>query len=123
MTRVLVVDDDADIRDLVDFALTLAGLEVDTAHDGLVALERLEQAPYDVVLLDVSMPRVSGIEVAAQISSWQGERPGVIMMSALGSALDQARARDAGADAYLVKPVPLKELTRTVVGHARPRAG
>ena len=115
MAHLLVVDDDADIRALVELALLQDGHAVDTAVDGVEAIDLINQHPYAAVVLDVGMPRMSGLEVAVCVT--QGgttHRPRILMLSAYAGAVDQQRGRDAGADTYLVKGTPLSEIRRVV---------
>src|SRR5437763_16764794 len=74
--RVLVVDDDPDVREAVETALELEGHKVMTATDGLAALKRLGQAEFDAVVLDVLMPNLDGFEVCGRLRGW-GHRPAV----------------------------------------------
>lgn len=115
MAYVLVVEDEDDIRDLVEFALTRNGHTADGAGDGLVALDLINENDYDVVILDVGLPGASGIEVAQQVSlGHTSHQPMIVMLSAYGSLEDQQRGLDAGADRYLVKPSPLREIVRVI---------
>lgn len=115
MAHVLVVEDETDIRDLVEFALTRQGHTSDGTNDGRVALDLVNQNHYDVLVLDVGLPGMSGIEVAQQISSGHTtHRPRIVMLSAYGAVEDQTRGLAAGADHYLVKPAPLREVVRIV---------
>lgn len=115
MAYVLVVDDDEDIRTLVELALLQDGHTVDTAADGVEAIDRINLHPYAAVVLDVGMPRMSGLEVATCVT--QGgttHRPRILMLSAYAGAADQQRGREAGADTYLVKGTPLSEVRSAI---------
>lgn len=101
--RVLVVDDDAVVRDVLATMLSVEGCEVLTAADGPAGLALAERAWPDVVLLDVAMPGLSGLEVCRALKSGSPP-PKVVMVTAKSSAEDRARGRAAGADAYLAKP-------------------
>lgn len=115
MAYVLVVEDEDDIRDLVEFALTRQGHTADGAADGRVALDLVNQNAYDVIVLDVGLPGLSGLDVAQQITlGHTANRPRIVMLSAYGAIEDQRRGLDAGADHYLVKPAPLREVVRLV---------
>ena len=115
MAYVLVVEDEDDIRDLVEFALTRQGHTADGAGNGRVALDLINQNAYDVVVLDVGLPGLSGIEVAQQVAlGHTAHRPRIVMLSAFGAIEDQRRGLQAGADHYLVKPAPLREVVRLV---------
>ncbi|WNM30294.1 response regulator transcription factor [Streptomyces sp. Li-HN-5-11] len=106
---VLVVDDDAAIRRSLERGLRLSGFKVRTAEGGAEALEAMAQAPPDVLVLDVSMPGMSGIEVCRRLRA-DGEDLPVLMLSALDETADRIAGLQAGGDDYLVKPFALKEL-------------
>lgn len=110
--RVLVVDDDPGILTAVKQAMTAAGYQVVTATDGVQALERFEQVLPDLVLLDLMMPRVGGLEVCRQIRADSGTP--IIIFSVKGSEADIVSALDMGADDYVVKPFHLAELLARV---------
>ncbi|MEU9132794.1 response regulator transcription factor [Kitasatospora sp. NPDC048540] len=107
--RVLVVDDDAAIRRSLERGLRLSGFTVVLAEDGRTALRRLTEAPADVVVLDVSMPGMSGTEVCRTLRAARDDTP-VLMLSALDELADRVAGLQAGADDYLVKPFALEEL-------------
>ncbi|WP_042399588.1 response regulator transcription factor [Streptacidiphilus carbonis] len=107
--RVLVVDDDAAIRRSLERGLRLSGFTVALAAGGLAALDALTQAPPDVLVLDVSMPDLSGTDVCRRLRDRGDETP-VLMLSALDQLEDRLAGLQAGADDYLVKPFALQEL-------------
>jgi two-component system response regulator MprA len=107
--RILVVDDEPAVQQALTRALTLERYEVERAADGAQALERIGADPYDAVVLDVSMPRVDGLEVCRRMRSG-GDRTPVLMLTARGEIDDRVAGLDAGADDYLVKPFALREL-------------
>ncbi len=120
--RVLVVDDDPDVRDAVETALELDGHRVATAADGLAALQRLGQAEFDAVVLDVLMPNLDGFEVCRRLRA-SGNRTPVLILTARDSEEDTIRGLDLGADDYLVKPFALGELlarVRALLRRTRP---
>ncbi|MFK4109060.1 response regulator transcription factor [Streptomyces sp. NPDC002176] len=106
---VLVVDDDAAIRRSLERGLRLHGFTVRTAADGTGALAAIGQEPPDVLVLDVSMPGLSGIQVCARLRDEGRELP-VLMLSALDETADRIAGLQAGGDDYLVKPFALQEL-------------
>ncbi|MET7288163.1 response regulator transcription factor [Streptomyces sp. NPDC005573] len=106
---VLVVDDDAAIRRSLERGLRLNGFTVRTAADGTEALTAIGQAPPDVLVLDVSMPGLSGIQVCARLRGEGRDLP-VLMLSALDETADRIAGLQAGGDDYLVKPFALQEL-------------
>jgi two-component system response regulator RegX3 len=109
---VLVVDDEASYRDALSVALTAEGFLVDTAADGVEALEKFERARPAVILLDVMLPRVSGIDVCRQIRATS--RVPIIMVTAKGSEIDAVVGLEVGADDYVAKPFRLRELVARV---------
>ncbi|MGJ5753332.1 two-component system response regulator PrrA [Streptomyces puniciscabiei] len=106
---VLVVDDDAAIRRALERGLRLSGFAVRTAGDGAQALAAIADAPPDVLVLDVSMPGMSGIEVCTRLRAEGRDLP-VLMLSALDETADRIAGLQAGGDDYLVKPFALQEL-------------
>ncbi len=108
--RVLVVDDEAAIREALERALRLDGFAVDLADGGTAALERLAAEPPDVVVLDVVMPDLDGIEVTRRLRG-EGSRVPICVLSARDEVADRVAGLRAGADDYLVKPFALEELT------------
>ncbi len=108
--RILVVDDDAAVRDSLRRALQLEGYEVQLVGDGSEALALLESdGAADAVVLDVLMPRVDGLEVCRRLRSVGNTVP-VLMLTARDEVSDRVAGLDAGADDYLVKPFALEEL-------------
>ena len=120
--RVLVVDDDPDVRDAVATALELEGHRVTTETDGLAALKRLGHTEFDAMVLDVLMPNLDGFEVCRRLRAW-GNRTPVLIVTARDSEEDTIRGLDLGADDYLVKPFGLGELlarVRALLRRTRP---
>lgn len=111
--RVLVVDDDADIRDLVAIKLQASGLEVETAHDGLSGFEKASQGSFDAIVLDVMMPGMSGIDVLQALRSGGNTVP-VIMLTAKTQEHDVEAGFNAGANDYVTKPFSPRELLARV---------
>jgi len=118
--RVLVIDDDADIRALVAELLGRAGLSVEQAEDGRSGLRALHKTPPDLVVLDVSMPDLDGWQTLERIRDLS-EVP-VLMLTARGDELERVRGLQAGADDYVVKPFGRQELVARVQALLR-RAG
>ncbi|GAA0923512.1 response regulator transcription factor [Virgisporangium ochraceum] len=106
---VLIVDDDAVLRRSLARALRLSGFRTDVAEGGLDALARIAAGRPDVVVLDVSMPDLSGTEVCRRLRREGNEVP-IVMLSALDEADDRISGLQAGADDYLVKPFDTAEL-------------
>lgn len=107
--RVLVVDDDAAIRRTLERGLRLSGFAVTLADSGEAALARMRTEVPDVLVLDVSMPGLSGAEVCRVLRT-RGDDIPVLMLSALDEPADRVAGLQAGADDYLVKPFALEEL-------------
>ena len=106
--RVLVVDDDAKITGFLRRALAYEGYQVDVAGGGAAALAQALQAPPDVVVLDVMMPGLDGLEICRRLRAG-GDVP-VLMLTARDEVVDRVEGLDAGADDYLAKPFALEEL-------------
>ncbi len=119
--RVLVVDDEPAVQSSLSRALTLERYEVAQAADGREALTRLRASAYEVVILDISMPHMDGLEVCRRLRDG-GDRTPVLMLTAREEIEDRVAGLDAGADDYLVKPFALRELLARVRALLR-RAG
>jgi DNA-binding response OmpR family regulator len=113
--RVLVVDDDEIIRQLIAVNLTLEGFDVVTAVDGRDCLEKVVEANPDVITLDVMMPRLDGWVTATQLRR-NPETAGmkVVLITARAQEDDKSRGREIGVDAYLTKPFDPAEMIRVV---------
>jgi DNA-binding response OmpR family regulator len=118
--RVLVIDDDADIRGLVAELLGRVGLEVEGASDGRVGLRAFHRSPPDLVVLDVSMPELDGWQTLERIRDLS-DVP-VLMLTARGDELERVRGLKAGADDYVVKPFGRQELVARVEALLRRRS-
>ena len=106
--KILVVDDDTNICELLRLYLTKEGYQVTTANDGEEGLEKFNQLKPDMVLLDVMMPRMDGLEVCRRIRKL-GNTP-VMMLTAKGETFDKVLGLELGADDYLAKPFGIREL-------------
>lgn len=107
--NVLVVDDDAAVRNSLDRALRLNGYEVDLAVDGVDALNQVAASPPDAIVLDVLMPNMDGLEVCRRMRSFGDQTP-ILMLTAQDGVSERVAGLDAGADDYLPKPFALEEL-------------
>ncbi len=113
--RVLVADDDADIRELVVFKLESAGFDVTAVADGQAALDHVLGDPPDLVVLDLMMPRLTGLEVCAALRAEpRTEKVPVILLTAKAQESDVTRGFDVGADDYMIKPFSPRELLSRV---------
>lgn len=108
--RVLIVEDDADIVDVLRRTLRAEGYEVRAAEDGPAALEELLDFAPDLVVLDLGLPGMDGIEVCRRIREGQSSEVPVLMLTARADADDRVTGLDSGADDYLVKPFDRAEL-------------
>ena len=110
--RVLVVDDNVDTATTVSVLLKKIGCVVETAHDGLAALERAQSLRPDVAVLDIGLPGLDGFEVAKRIrANPEFARMKLIAVSGYGQDQDRSRAKDAGFDHHMVKPVLFDSLS------------
>jgi DNA-binding response OmpR family regulator len=115
MRSILIIDDEADIRELVAFKLGQRGYEVHVESDGEAGLAAIMQLHPDLVLLDWMMPKVSGIEVCELIRNGvDSPCVPVIMLTACAQESDVQRGFDAGADDYIIKPFNLVDLANRV---------
>jgi DNA-binding response OmpR family regulator len=115
--RVLVVDDEASIRTIVEYALRDAGFEVIGAARGDEALKVLEREPIDLVVLDLMLPGVDGLEVCRRIRATRNTP--IIMLSARAEELDKVLGLELGADDYVTKPFSPRELVSRVKAQLR----
>jgi len=107
--RLLIVDDDTEIRELLEFDLSHSGYNVDTAKNGLEGLNKALNNTYDLVLLDVMMPKMNGYEVCQNIRKTKKTLP-ILLLTAKGTINDKTEGFDCGADDYLVKPFDIQEV-------------
>ena len=95
--RLLIADDDNEIRELLEFDLSQSGYDVDTAKDGEEALHKALVGNYDLILLDVMMPKMNGFDVCKNIRSSKADVP-ILMLTAKGTINDKTQGFDSGAD-------------------------
>jgi len=114
MPRVLVVDDEKDLRSLLEYNLLQSGFTVVTAEDGTTALERVRESPPDLVLLDVLLPDMPGTEVLKALRRQHPRSLPILMLTAKGEEIDRVLGFELGADDYLVKPFSVRELVLRV---------
>jgi two-component system OmpR family response regulator len=117
LERILVVDDDAHIRAVVRFALEKSGFAIDEAADGRAALEAFDAREPDLVVLDVLMPELDGLDVCRSLRA-RSERP-ILMLSSRDDTVDRIVGIELGADDYMVKPFSPRELVARVRGILR----
>lgn len=111
--RILIVEDDVQIADLLTEALTNRQYVADVARDGEAAWNEIQVSKYDLVILDVTLPKMDGIQVCQQLRNQQFTTP-VLMLTARDTSADKIVGLDAGADDYVVKPFDLEELMARV---------
>ncbi len=109
---ILLIEDDPSIREVTAIGLRNAGFLVETADDGQEGLERFETKPYDLVLLDVMLPRLDGLEVARAIR--RTSTTPIVMLTARADTIDVVVGLEAGADDYVRKPFEVPELVARV---------
>ena len=115
MTKILIAEDEPDIRDLVAFTLRFAGYEVVTGTNGEEAVQIAQKESPDLILLDVRMPRMTGYEACKQIKADpQLKDVPVVFLSAKGQEAEIRDGMDAGAEEYLLKPFAPDQLTERV---------
>ncbi|MFC4771002.1 response regulator YycF [Enterococcus hermanniensis] len=117
MKKILVVDDEKPISDIVKFNLTKEGYEVFTAYDGEEALVKVEEVNPDLIILDLMLPKKDGLEVAREVRKTH-EMP-IIMVTAKDSEIDKVLGLELGADDYVTKPFSNRELIARVKANLR----
>jgi len=108
--KILVVDDEDGIRDLISDALSIGGFEIESSPDGLQALKTIRDHRFDLLILDVNMPKMDGFALLEKIRTDGIDTP-VIMLSARGQKVDINQGLRLGADDYMTKPFGLEELS------------
>jgi two-component system, OmpR family, response regulator RegX3 len=106
--RVLLADDDPGVADVVAYALRQEGFDVDTVEDGEAALAEASRAPYDIVVLDVMMPKLSGMDACRRLRA-ESSVP-IVMLTAKDAEVDRVLGLELGADDYVTKPFSTAEL-------------
>jgi two-component system, OmpR family, response regulator RegX3 len=110
--RILVVDDEPAIVDAVAYALRASGFDVETSADGESALDAARATPYDVLVLDVRLPGLSGIEICRRLRD-ESDVP-ILILTAMDAEVDRVLGLEAGADDYVTKPFSVAELVSRV---------
>jgi len=111
-TRILLVDDEHSIQTLLSYPLRKDGYHVTSAQDGREALQRFEEARFDLVILDLMLPKLDGVEVCRQLRA-RSQVP-IIMLTAKGSETDKVAGLEVGADDYITKPFSMREFRSRV---------
>ncbi len=121
--KVLVVDDEKLIVKGIRFSLEQDGMEVDCAYDGEEALEKIREQEYDIILLDVMLPKLTGFEVCQQVREFSSVP--VVMLTAKGDDMDKILGLEYGADDYITKPFNILEVKariKAIMRRTRKRA-
>lgn len=113
MRRILVVEDNPDLAELVTLNLRDEGYATETIADGLQALARLEQEPFDLVILDLMLPGMDGLELCRRLRARPDYLP-ILMLTAKTTELDRVLGLEVGADDYVTKPFSIRELLARV---------
>jgi two-component system response regulator MprA len=124
MTTILVVDDDPKIRSVLERGLRFEGYDVSLASDGHEALRNAREKPIDLVVLDVMLPGMSGLEIARRLR--RGMSVPILMLTARDAVPDRVAGLDSGADDYLIKPFDFEELlarVRALLRRTQPQSG
>ena len=120
--RLLVAEDQKDLNDIITKTLTRNHYTVDSCFDGQEALDYLDMAEYDAVILDIMMPKKNGLEVLKSLRA-SGNAVPVLLLTARDSISDRVTGLDAGADDYLIKPFAFEELLARIRAMLRKREG
>lgn len=117
MKKILIIDDEKPISDIIKFNLNKEGYETITAFDGREALKKFEEESPDLIILDLMLPELDGLEVAKEVRK-KSHIP-IIMLSAKDSEFDKVIGLEIGADDYVTKPFSNRELLARVKAHLR----
>lgn len=120
--KILLAEDEVDLNNVVTRYLKKNGYSVDSVLDGEEALDYLEYSEYDLVILDIMMPKVDGFEVIKKLRD-KGNHTSVLMLTARDSADDKVKGLDLGADDYIVKPFDFNELMARIRAVVRRKYG
>ena len=120
--KILLAEDEVDLNNVVTRYLKKNGYSVDSVLDGEEALDYLEYGEYDLVILDIMMPKVDGFEVIKKLRN-KGNHTSVLMLTARDSADDKVKGLDLGADDYIVKPFDFNELLARIRAVVRRKYG
>ena len=115
--RILVIEDNQDIRDLLRIKLRQLGHKVEAAEDGNKGLEKLLASPPEIALVDIGLPGIDGYEIARRVRAQLGSQVYLIALTGYGQAEDKKNALAAGFDVHLTKPADFVDL-QNILGHA-----
>lgn len=115
MTKILIAEDDQDIRELVVLTLQFSGFNVVSVEDGSLAVEKAKNEPFDLILMDVRMPRMTGYEACRRLKEMDSTKEiPIIFLSAKGQEQEIQTGLDAGAADYILKPFAPDTLVTTI---------
>lgn len=115
MTKILIAEDDQDIRELVVLTLQFSGFDVVSVEDGSLAVEKAQAQPFDLILMDVRMPRMTGYEACRRLKEIDTTKDiPIIFLSAKGQEQEIQTGLDAGAADYILKPFAPDTLVNTI---------
>lgn len=122
MKKILIVEDDADIRELISYNLSREGFQISLASNGREGFETASNTAFDLIILDLMLPELSGIEVCKKLREKQiTKHTPIIMLTAKGEEADVVYGLGVGADDYMTKPFGLKELIARVYTRLKPQ--
>ena len=121
MIQILIVDDEKPICDLIQMSLTRAGYRCTCVYDGLAAADILEHNVFDLILLDVMLPKMNGFDICKTLRAENRTTP-IIMLTAREEEMDKVFGLETGADDYMTKPFSMKELMARVKANIRRRS-
>ena len=114
MAKILLVEDEVNIASFIERGLQEFGHEVSVAYDGMAGWELLQKENFQLLILDIIMPRMNGLQLCRQYRQLYGYQSPVVMLTALGTTDDIVNGLDAGADDYMVKPFDFRELNARI---------
>lgn len=109
MTKILLIEDDQSLAEVIAFNISSMGHEVQVIHDGQAAWQALSDNHYDLVIMDLMLPSLTGLEICARLREINSQIP-VLMLTSLSSEEDRVKGLEMGADDYLSKPFGIREL-------------
>src|ERR1700733_11248940 len=122
MKKLLIVDDEVDIANSIQYVLNQEGFSTLLAHDGMKAIQLIEAEKPDLIILDLMMPGLDGYEVCRRVRAADRKTP-ILMLTARTSEIDTVVGLELGANDYISKPVRLRELVARVKAHLRESPG
>ena len=112
--KIIIVEDNRDISELVNLHLSDIGIEVDTYYDGIDGWNSIKQTQYDLIILDIMLPGMNGLEICKKIRSTSKTYTPILMLTSRSAEMDRVLGLESGADDYLTKPFSLMEMVARV---------